>query len=123
MVRPIFAKFGGFFPKPPCTILREYARNMRINGHFKSALPPTLRGVFFPMFLAVFWAEAAVGGGMLQLHHTEVVQFQDTPYYCTRVGAFVRQRTNWFEWLRPFVTQDGPQGNQDRILGHTGCHL
>ena len=81
MVRPIFAKFGGFFPKPPCTILREYARNMRINGHFKSALPPTLRGVFFPMFLAVFWAEAAVGGGMLKLHHSEVVQFQDTPYY------------------------------------------
>ena len=82
MVRPIFAKFGGFFPKPPCTILREYARNMRINGQLKSALPPTLRGVFFPMFLAVFWAEAAVGGGMLKLHHSEVVQFQDTPYYC-----------------------------------------
>ena len=43
--------------------------------------PPPLGGVFFPMFLAVFWAEAAVGGGMLKLHHSEVVQFQDTPYY------------------------------------------
>ena len=81
MVRPIFAKFGGFFPNPPYTIWREIARNMRINAQLKSALPPTLRGVFFPMFLAVFWAEAHVGVGMLQLHHPEVVQFQDTPYY------------------------------------------
>jgi len=54
---------------------------MRINGQLKSALPPTLRGVFFPIFLAVFWAEAAVGGGIQALHHTEVVQCRDTPYY------------------------------------------
>ena len=54
---------------------------MRINAQLKSAQPPTLRGVFFPMFLAVFWAEAHVGVAILQLHHTEVVQLRDSYYY------------------------------------------
>ena len=76
--------------------------------------PPPLGGVFFPMFLAVFWAEAAVGGGMLKLHHPEVVQFQDTPYYWLPLWlsrwlpalAFLLLAALW-SWA--YETRDGPR--------------